>query len=105
MLHPVSGNAYPGECVALLGPSGAGKSTLLDILSLRKSSGKITGQVRADSLPDVFCIPWEQKSLLAEDSMHPARAGARIFIGADLEEGFIAQPSQCTVTPVGGWHV
>ena len=32
--------------MALLGPSGAGKSTLLDILSLRKSSGKIKGQVR-----------------------------------------------------------
>lgn len=46
VLHPSSGNAYPGECVALLGPSGAGKSTLLDILSLRKSSGKIKGQVR-----------------------------------------------------------
>lgn len=46
VLHPSSGNAYPGECVALLGPSGAGKSTLLDILSLRKSSGKVKGQVR-----------------------------------------------------------
>jgi hypothetical protein len=35
----------PGECLALLGPSGAGKSTLLDILSLRKTSGRITGEV------------------------------------------------------------
>ncbi|BDA42962.1 ABC transporter G family member 22 [Coccomyxa sp. Obi] len=51
VLHPSSGNAYPGECVALLGPSGAGKSTLLDILSLRKSSGKIKGQVLMNGRP------------------------------------------------------
>ena len=48
VLFPSRGNAFPGECLALLGPSGAGKSTLLDILSLRKNSGKITGDV---SLP------------------------------------------------------
>ena len=48
VLFPSKGNAFPGECLALLGPSGAGKSTLLDILSLRKNSGKITGDV---SLP------------------------------------------------------
>ncbi|EIE27766.1 hypothetical protein COCSUDRAFT_45983 [Coccomyxa subellipsoidea C-169] len=51
VLHPSSGNAYPGECVALLGPSGAGKSTLLDILSLRKSSGKLKGQVMMNGRP------------------------------------------------------
>lgn len=45
VLFPTCGSAYPGECLAILGPSGAGKSTALDILSLRKTSGKITGEV------------------------------------------------------------
>jgi len=31
--------------VAILGGSGAGKTTLLDVLSKRKNSGKITGEV------------------------------------------------------------
>lgn len=52
VLHPSRGNALPGECLALLGPSGAGKSTLLDILSLRKTSGKIQGEV--GDLPSLF---------------------------------------------------
>ena len=52
MLFPTGGSAYPGECLAILGPSGAGKSTALDILSLRKTSGKITGEVFFS-----FCYP------------------------------------------------
>ena len=58
VLFPSRGNAFPGECLALLGPSGAGKSTLLDILSLRKNSGKITGDVSLASpahLPIYTC--------------------------------------------------
>ena len=50
VLFPTSGCAYPGECLALLGPSGAGKSTMLDMMSLRKTDGKIDGQVSANPL-------------------------------------------------------
>ena len=50
VLFPTRGCAYPGECLALLGPSGAGKSTMLDMMSLRKTDGKIDGQVSANLL-------------------------------------------------------
>ena len=50
VLFPTRGCAYPGECLALLGPSGAGKSTMLDMMSLRKTDGKIDGQVCANPL-------------------------------------------------------
>lgn len=44
----VYGKALPNEMLALMGPSGAGKSTLLDILTMRKSTGTITGEVMAN---------------------------------------------------------
>ncbi|KAK9834196.1 hypothetical protein WJX81_007595 [Elliptochloris bilobata] len=50
ILLPSSGEAVPGEIVAIIGPSGAGKSTLLDILSQRKG-GRVCGQVLMNGLP------------------------------------------------------
>lgn len=51
ILKGVSGYAMPGQLVALMGPSGCGKTTLLDILSGRKSSGRIQGQILLGGLP------------------------------------------------------
>eukprot|EP00884_Botryococcus_braunii_P015425 jgi/Botrbrau1/2566/Bobra.0079s0051.1 len=51
VLQPCSGIALPGETMAILGPSGAGKSTLLDILSERKSCGRVAGQVLMNGRP------------------------------------------------------
>ena len=45
MLQGAAGRADPGQVVGLLGPSGAGKSTLLDILSRRKTQGRVNGVV------------------------------------------------------------
>eukprot|EP00512_Aurantiochytrium_limacinum_P002166 CAMPEP_0171494712 /NCGR_PEP_ID=MMETSP0958-20121227/5711_1 /TAXON_ID=87120 /ORGANISM="Aurantiochytrium limacinum, Strain ATCCMYA-1381" /LENGTH=1545 /DNA_ID=CAMNT_0012028559 /DNA_START=516 /DNA_END=5153 /DNA_ORIENTATION=+ len=45
LLKGISGYAEAGTLTALMGSSGAGKTTLLDVLALRKTSGKITGEV------------------------------------------------------------
>ena len=42
----VTGTVYAGDMCAVMGPSGAGKTTLLDIISKRKTEGKVLGKVR-----------------------------------------------------------
>lgn len=37
--------------MALLGPSGAGKSTLMDILAMRKTTGRLEGDVTVNGRP------------------------------------------------------
>ncbi|KAL7552952.1 hypothetical protein ACHAWF_016199 [Thalassiosira exigua] len=44
-LSRVSGKINYNELVAIMGPSGGGKSTLMDILSGRKSVGKLGGEI------------------------------------------------------------
>mmetsp|Transcript_17034 Transcript_17034/g.39117 ORF Transcript_17034/g.39117 Transcript_17034/m.39117 type:complete len:1432 (-) Transcript_17034:3850-8145(-) len=46
LLKGIDGLIEGGKMTALMGSSGAGKTTLMDVLSLRKSSGEITGEVR-----------------------------------------------------------
>lgn len=45
LLKGITGFAEAGTLTALMGSSGAGKTTLLDVLAMRKTSGKITGDV------------------------------------------------------------
>eukprot|EP01039_Chlorochromonas_danica_P003350 gene3350-3673_t len=51
LLTKVSGQVFPGEMCALMGASGAGKSTLLDVLSQRKNTGEITGEILYNQSP------------------------------------------------------
>ncbi len=44
-LQNVTGTVEPGEFYAIMGPSGAGKTMLMDIVSFRKSLGKVKGAV------------------------------------------------------------
>ena len=45
ILDGVSGLFKPGCMTALMGPSGSGKTTLLDVVSSRKNTGKIEGEI------------------------------------------------------------
>ncbi|KAB1202050.1 Pleiotropic drug resistance protein 3 [Morella rubra] len=46
LLSDITGALRPGVLTALMGVSGAGKTTLLDVLSGRKTSGYIEGQIK-----------------------------------------------------------
>lgn len=53
LLHDITGSFRPGVLTALMGVTGAGKTTLLDVLSGRKSSGIIEGDIRIGGYPKV----------------------------------------------------
>ena len=52
VLHDVTGYALPGQILALMGSTGAGKSTLLDILVGIPKSGKVTGKILMNGIPN-----------------------------------------------------
>lgn len=51
LLHEISGCFRPGVLTALMGSSGAGKTTLMDSLALRKTGGRLTGDVYVGGFP------------------------------------------------------
>ncbi|CAM9211888.1 unnamed protein product [Ectocarpus fasciculatus] len=51
LLKGVSGYFEPGTLTALMGTSGAGKTTLLDVLSGRKNTGVVEGQMTVNGKP------------------------------------------------------
>ncbi|KAL8229721.1 hypothetical protein R6Q57_014621 [Mikania cordata] len=53
LLRDISGAFRPGVLTALMGISGAGKTTLMDVLSGRKTSGYIEGDIKISGLPKV----------------------------------------------------
>ncbi|KAI9156895.1 hypothetical protein LWI28_013751 [Acer negundo] len=53
LLQDITGAFRPGVLTALMGVSGAGKTTLMDVLSGRKTSGNIEGEVRVGGYPKV----------------------------------------------------
>lgn len=53
LLNGITGAFRPGVLTALMGVSGAGKTTLLDVLSGRKTSGTIEGEIRIGGYPKV----------------------------------------------------
>ncbi|XP_071725520.1 pleiotropic drug resistance protein 3-like isoform X2 [Rutidosis leptorrhynchoides] len=53
ILNDITGAFRPGVLTALMGVSGAGKTTLLDVLSGRKTSGIIEGEIKIGGYPKV----------------------------------------------------
>ncbi|KAK9025002.1 hypothetical protein V6N11_064903 [Hibiscus sabdariffa] len=53
LLSDITGAFRPGILTALMGVSGAGKTTLMDVLSGRKTSGIIEGDIRIGGYPKV----------------------------------------------------
>ncbi|KAJ3174853.1 ATP-binding cassette sub- G member 2 [Geranomyces variabilis] len=51
LLSGVSGQAQPGELVAIMGSSGAGKTTLLNCLTGRLGTGTLAGTITLDGKP------------------------------------------------------
>ena len=58
----MTGTIHSGDMCAVMGPSGAGKTTMLDIISKRKTEGKILGKAvnsphdSAASTPHLFFL-------------------------------------------------
>ncbi|KAL8527691.1 hypothetical protein ACS0TY_005508 [Phlomoides rotata] len=53
LLRDITAAFRPGVLTALMGVSGVGKTTLLDVLSGRKTSGMIEGEIRIGGFPKV----------------------------------------------------
>ena len=64
----VTGAIHPGDMCAVMGPSGAGKTTLLDIVSRRKTEGKVLGQARFDgAVPSVSLVKKDTAYIQQQD--------------------------------------
>ncbi|KAL5204211.1 hypothetical protein ABZP36_009082 [Zizania latifolia] len=70
ILKGITGEARPGEVLAVLGPSGSGKSTLLSILGGRLA-GRYAGTVLAGGRPPSRAVQRRTGFVAQDDVLHP----------------------------------
>jgi ABC-type multidrug transport system ATPase subunit len=80
ILRGVSGVCRAGERLAVMGPSGCGKTTLLDILSGRKNTGTMSGEVRIDGDVLRARARRQRTSMVFQDDVLPATSTAAEFL-------------------------
>ena len=80
ILRGVSGVCRAGERLAVMGPSGCGKTTLLDILSGRKNTGTVSGEVRIDGRVLHSRARRQCTSMVFQDDVLPATSTAAEFL-------------------------
>ena len=80
ILRGVSGVCRAGERLAVMGPSGCGKTTLLDILSGRKNTGTVSGEVRIDGDVLRARARRQRTSMVFQDDVLPATSTAAEFL-------------------------
>ena len=71
ILRGVTGACRAGELMAVMGPSGCGKTTLLDVLSGRKNTGEVNGDVRLDGVPHDAATLRRKTSMVFQDDVLP----------------------------------
>jgi ABC-type multidrug transport system ATPase subunit len=71
ILKGITGEARPGELLAVLGPSGSGKSTLLSILGGRLPSPRYTGTVLAGGRAPCRSVQRRTGFVAQDDVLHP----------------------------------
>lgn len=70
LLQDITGSFRPGILTALMGVTGAGKTTLLDVLSGRKTSGNVEGEIKIGGHPKVQAIYSRLSAYCEQTDMH-----------------------------------
>eukprot|EP00891_Asterochloris_glomerata_P006227 jgi/Astpho2/6227/Aster-03635 len=103
LLHSITGAFRPGVLTALMGATGAGKTTLMDVVCCRKTSGRVTGEVKVNGHPQVASTFTRVSGYVEQNDLHSPQAtikealwfSARLRLGPEVSNkvmwGFIYQ--------------
>ena len=82
----MTGAIHPGDMCAVMGrPSGAGKTTLLDIVSRRKTEGKVLGQARFDgAVPSTSLVKKDTAYIQQQDCFFGGAHGRETIMFAAM---------------------